>query len=303
MSSRNRLNRGAGAAVLALLVAGCAAEDGASTGPNDSADGAADALVGDVASGKADGWTIDEARLGGSYRYQVAAKQGGDVTPAHAKILRFEATAGQAFAAVMRRTDATELDAALLLYAADGTADAQRVRSSLYEQALVPMGVAQDAVIVYEAPTTKTYLLYASDRELAVSGAFQVDLVDLGLAPAEPTVVDAWSDLDLSVTHAGLRAYSGLLRDREPEMVDYVTRGALEEGADGYLVAHEDNVDSLAERAELRQFVTVIDDTRARLFESYGETVSSENPLLIDRIGQAAGGVWSALRSADHAMP
>lgn len=297
--------RGAAAAALALLLAACAADesDPSGTGDGSAADGAADGLVDGVASGKAEGWSAHEAELGGSYRFQVTPKQGDAVTPDNAKVLRFVVPAGQAFAASMRRTDSSELDAALILYEVVGGADSERVADSLYAQALLPMAVEEDGALARTAPADSTYLLYASDLDLAVLGSFQVDLVALDLPPAEPAVADAWARLDLSVTDPALRAYAAELRSDEAQLGEYLALGAVSEGEDGLLVAHEDVLDTLKDRHDLRLFTNRLNELRSLLFGAYAATVDSEESLLIRRIGMSCGGVWSALRTAEHALP
>lgn len=295
---------GAATAALSLTLAACTAEGPGSTETGDvAADGTADGLAGDVASGKADGFTVVEAALGGSYRFEVEAQRGDAVTSAQAKLLRFDVDPGQSFAAIMRVADSSPLDAALILYGEQGGNGAERRAASLYDQALVPMGAETDGAIVYTSPAAGTYLLYASDLELAVTGSFQIDLLALELDAPEPTVVDSWADLDLSVTDAALRTFTARLRDHEPVLEGYVAQGVLEEGADGYLVRHEAELDTLAERAELRRLAAEVDDLRGLLFEQFAATASSTNPLLIERIGFASGAVWGGLRSGEHRLP
>jgi hypothetical protein len=232
--------------------------------------------------------TVLDGELGGSYDFAVAPMTTNSAPDDYAKVVRFSVKAGETFAAVMRRSHGEEVDAYLRLYADDPD---HALATSDYDQALIPMGVEEDAVIVHTAEQDGELLLFAADRELAHSGGFQLDLMPIA-GPA-PT--------DLTITHAGLRHLRELLAGDEPEIEELAAMGAVSEGSDGLLQKHPLAVESLADRAALIGFVARHNDVRGELFRSFArEDFDTVDETLAAQVGLVCGSLWSALRSPEH---
>lgn len=240
--------------------------------------------------GNADERTVIAATVGSSYDLEVLA-QAGDLSDRNYKALRVELEAGQTVAAIMRRSDDSDLDAYLALYL-EPERDARA--KSVDEQALVPMAASTDAVIVWYAERAASYVLFAADRDLDTSAAFQIDLVEVP-AMTEP--------LALHVTNAGLRALRDDLHSAEPEVARLIGLGALEEGAAGLLVTHPAALPALAERAELQRLAARVNVTRETLFEELVRANSSaDDGPLATSIGALCGTLWRELRGPEHAL-
>jgi hypothetical protein len=234
--------------------------------------------------------TVVEAQLDGSYDISVAPMTTTAAPDDYAEVLRFSVTAGETFAAVMRRSDDSEVDAYLRLYADDPD---HALATSDYDQALLPMAVEPDAVIVHTAEADGELLLFAADRELSHHGRFQIDLLRIeGPAP-----------VDLSVTHAGLRHVRELLAADEPELAELLELGAVSEAADGLLDKHPLAITSLAERAALNGFVARHNDVRATLFSEFARADNDQvDETVASHVGIVCGSLWSALRSPEHVL-
>jgi len=230
-----------------------------------------------------------EAELGGSYDLHVApaaevGKKGA------LKVLSFPITPSQPFAAVMRRADDSALDPWLALYV-----DGERVVVSDWDQAAVPMAAESDAVIVYTPAEGEEVLLVAGDRDMEADADFQIDLIALEGAPT--------TDLPFHQTNPATRVLTDALREREPQTLAYLEAGMISEGDAGMLDEHPDSAPSLKERAELRSFVSAVNDERATLFrELVRGATGAEDPALEAEAGRVCGTLWAGLRQDAHQL-
>ncbi len=225
------------------------------------------------------------AELGGSYDFEVRRLVGDEeVSPEHAKLLAFEVDGGASFAAVMRMRREGSMDPYLALYPPN---DRERIAVSEWQQAVVPMGREDDAVILHRAQASGDYRVLAADRDLDADAWFQVDLIalDVDVPP-----------IDLSRTNPAVRAINGALRDHEPAVAKYIALGALIEGDDGLLIGNPKAVPSLKERAQFNALLANVNDLRAQLFEEHVRAAGSDDPDAAAQVGITLGALWRALR-------
>lgn len=231
------------------------------------------------------------AELGGSYDFEVVRAKGNEVTPDHAKFLTFEVDGDASFAAVMRMRDEGSMDPYLALYPPQ---ERERIAASEWQQAVVPMGREDDAVIIHRASKSGVHGLLAADRDLDADASFQIDLValDVDVPP-----------MDLSRTNPAVRAVNATLRKHEPAVRAYIDSGALSEGDDGLLIGNAKAVPSLKERAQFNALLAEVNDLRERLFEEHvrADNDSFDDPIDADRVsqvGRTLGALWRALRAS-----
>lgn len=258
------------------------------------------AVVGCASEEPDPGSVVDEAtdhpviaaEIGGSYDLHVEPRA---VAGEHGAlvVLAFPVTAGQPFAAVMRRTDQGALDPWLALYVGG-----ERVAVSDWDQAVVPMAAEDDAVIVYTPQEEGELFVVASDLDMKARGDFQLDLVALE-APA--------TEMAFHLTNPATRALTDVLRDREPQTLAYLEPGMVSEGADGLLISHPLEAPSLKERAALQGFVAAVNEERAQLFEEIVRANEAGEPSVElsgepGEAGAVCGALWDGLRSETHQL-
>ncbi len=284
---RFRSISGVTALLLALSSSACA---------NDTSDPGPSAAVTDTVAGfdvspggAADGSSfVIDAAFGESYTGHLEPLPPGsdrslEDMEGHMAILRLRLVDDATFAVVLRRTGGS-LDPFLIVR------DRADFDVSHDDQAVLPMAEESDALTVINGTAGADYVIFGSDRELAQSGDYRIDVIGLDV----PTV-------DFGVTNAGLRAVTDILRTNEPTLAGYLADGVLVEEVDGSV-----SIDSggamtlpLAERASLNGFVSNLNTTRTTLFEqilyAHSLEVTDEAKALV---GQGMAQVWWGARRA-----
>ncbi len=283
---RRELQLGLCQLVFALLLTGCAHEVVDET----TAEIDLSAMVHVRGVTKADGgFPVTEASVGDVFDGEtVTAMPATDTVDTadlsrHMRVYRIQVEAGQTVAALMRGTEG-DLDAYLLLR----DPDYQNAGES-FGQAIVAGAAEEDALIVFTAPRSGPYYLFAAGENLASGGAFRLDLIELTEDPG----------VDFSQTSPTLLFLSRELRSHEEDLGPLIGMGVVAEGEDGRVF--EDPVGfaplTLAEKVTVRRLIQAVNGRRASLFEWLNTAPGDERDLESEaRIGRVCSELWRTLR-------
>jgi len=244
------------------------------------ADDAADVLdFGEGGAADTGGFAVIEVGGAGRWEVDVAALPRGTAATvdnlggvAHAFRLRLETGTSVAF--IARATEGNVDPHVVLKGPARDTIATGR------DQAILPMAAEEDSVVTFEAAGGTDYIFVVADKELEAVGHLVIDVVLF----AEPL------DIDLGWTDVGGRAVAEALREREPELAERLTQGAIVEGVEGYVSVGDVTGVPLRERAGINGLISNIAELRGILYEHYGE---ERHPA----VGRAAAELFWAVRA------
>jgi hypothetical protein len=261
---------------LLLVALSCTSEPPEGT----TADDAADVL--DVSPGGAadeSGFPVIEVGGAGRYPIDVAALPPGVAASldnlegvVHAFELRLPEAGSVAFVA---RATSGDVDPHVVL-----KSTSNETLATGRDQSFLPMAEERDAVVTIEAESETDYVFVVADEELAHAGSMVVDVV----------VFSETLGIDLGWTHAGTRAITEMLREREPELAGLLSDGVVLEDMDGYVSVGDLTPLPLSERAGVNGLISNVNELRGLLYEEYSE----ERP---DAVGRAAAELYWALRN------
>lgn len=196
--------------------------------------------------------------------------------------LRLHLSQGQSASIAMRAED-PGLDCYLLIKELPGG----QTIDSCDDQVFIASAGAEDALVSVTAKTDMDILVVAAGgSDMQTSGRFTID-----------SIVHSDPHVDLSATGPGLEAISKQLRQREPSVTEWLRRGALEEGADGMLVAVPSALADvpLRQRAQLNGVIAAVNHEREELFD---EMIRRSGDASASRevVGRAVASIYQVIR-------